>query len=312
MTEMFDVADAFCRAERLLSHGPHARASARSTTGCSASWSTSSTVRRARPWDGDPGRRRRPPAGSGDARPLRAVDLLLVAAGGAVGAVLRHARRRRRARHAVPWPTLAINVVGAFVARACCPSSPSYAVARVAAALGPGPPGWLHDGVGLGRADARPRRRWPRRASPAPTSRSPSPPGCPPPRSASTCPAAPSPRRHSVSTRDRAPRRPRRRGGRSAALRRRARARRRVPRGMLAGQHRRLGAVRAVRRAVARRGRVGAARRPASAAASRRSRPSPCRPSSVRRGRPPAYVVATTVLAVGGLRPRLGGRRRLS
>ena len=49
------------------------------------------------------------------ARPLRASDVLLVAAGGACGAVLRHGVDVASPHGLFPWPTLAINVVGAFV-----------------------------------------------------------------------------------------------------------------------------------------------------------------------------------------------------
>lgn len=64
--------------------------------------------------------------------------LLLVAAGGAVGAVLRHAIDALAPDTLVPWHTLTINVVGAFLLGAL----PALAVVRrsrrVAAALGPG------------------------------------------------------------------------------------------------------------------------------------------------------------------------------
>lgn len=48
------------------------------------------------------------------ARSLRGTDLLLVAAGGAVGAVTRHAVGAAAPDTVFPWPTLAINVVGAL------------------------------------------------------------------------------------------------------------------------------------------------------------------------------------------------------
>lgn len=64
--------------------------------------------------------------------------LLLVAAGGAVGAVLRHAIDALAPDTLLPWHTLTINVVGAFLLGAL----PALAVVRrsrrVAAALGPG------------------------------------------------------------------------------------------------------------------------------------------------------------------------------
>jgi CrcB protein len=70
--------------------------------------------------------------------PVRAVDVLLVAAGGAVGAVLRHLVDVAAPDALFPWPTLAVNVAGAFVLGVL----PALAVVRrsrrVAAALGPG------------------------------------------------------------------------------------------------------------------------------------------------------------------------------
>ena len=72
------------------------------------------------------------------ARAPRAQDLLLVAVGGAVGAVLRHAVDTTATPTLFPWPTLAINVVGAFALGFL----PALAVVRrsrrVALAVGPG------------------------------------------------------------------------------------------------------------------------------------------------------------------------------
>jgi CrcB protein len=69
---------------------------------------------------------------------LRGSFLLLVAAGGAVGALARHAVDEAAPHDLYPWPTLAINVVGAFALGLL----PALAVVRrsprVAAALGPG------------------------------------------------------------------------------------------------------------------------------------------------------------------------------
>ena len=71
-------------------------------------------------------------------RPLQVVDVLLVAAGGAAGAVIRHLVDVGSPVTLFPWPTLAINVVGAFALGLL----PVLAVVRrsphVAAALGPG------------------------------------------------------------------------------------------------------------------------------------------------------------------------------
>ncbi len=49
------------------------------------------------------------------ARRLHGTDLLLVAAGGAVGAATRYAVDAAAPASLFPWPTLAINVVGALV-----------------------------------------------------------------------------------------------------------------------------------------------------------------------------------------------------
>ncbi|SFA84455.1 CrcB protein [Nocardioides alpinus] len=71
-------------------------------------------------------------------RELRATDLLLVAAGGAVGALLRWAVDTAAPDTLFPWPTLAINVVGAFALGLL----PALAVVRrsrrVALSVGPG------------------------------------------------------------------------------------------------------------------------------------------------------------------------------
>lgn len=72
------------------------------------------------------------------AGPLEGRTLLLVAVGGAVGAVLRHGVDAVAPGTLLPWHTLAINVVGTFLLGAL----PALAVVRrshrVAAALGPG------------------------------------------------------------------------------------------------------------------------------------------------------------------------------
>ena len=72
------------------------------------------------------------------ARPLRATDLLVVAAGGALGALLRLGVDTAAPDSLFPWPTLGINVVGAFALGLL----PALAVVRrsprTALALGPG------------------------------------------------------------------------------------------------------------------------------------------------------------------------------
>lgn len=69
---------------------------------------------------------------------LRSADLLLVAVGGAVGALTRHGIDTAAPDSLFPWPTLAINVAGAFLLGLL----PMLAVVRhsrrVAVALGPG------------------------------------------------------------------------------------------------------------------------------------------------------------------------------
>jgi CrcB protein len=72
------------------------------------------------------------------ARTLHGTDLVLVAAGGAVGAVLRYAVDVAAPGTLFPWPTLAINVAGALALGLL----PALAVVRrsrrVALAVGPG------------------------------------------------------------------------------------------------------------------------------------------------------------------------------
>lgn len=69
---------------------------------------------------------------------LRGTDLLLVAAGGAAGALLRHAVDDVTSPGLLPWPTLAINVVGAFVLGVLPALGVVRRSRRVATALGPG------------------------------------------------------------------------------------------------------------------------------------------------------------------------------
>jgi CrcB protein len=68
----------------------------------------------------------------------RAQDLLLVAAGGAVGAVLRHLVDVAATPTLFPWPTLAINVVGAFALGILPVLAVVRRSRRVALAVGPG------------------------------------------------------------------------------------------------------------------------------------------------------------------------------
>ncbi|MDR7252037.1 CrcB protein [Nocardioides sp. BE266] len=69
---------------------------------------------------------------------LRGTDLLLVAAGGAAGALLRYAVDSASPHGLFPWPTLAINVVGAFVLGVLPALDVVRRSRRVATALGPG------------------------------------------------------------------------------------------------------------------------------------------------------------------------------
>lgn len=71
-------------------------------------------------------------------RVLRGTDLLLVAAGGAVGAVLRYAVDTAAPDTLIPWPTLAINVGGAFVLGLLPALGAVRRSRRVALAVGPG------------------------------------------------------------------------------------------------------------------------------------------------------------------------------
>ena len=69
---------------------------------------------------------------------LRSVDLLLVAAGGAVGALARVGIDTAAPDSLFPWPTLAINVVGAFLLGLLPVLAAVRHSRRVAVALGPG------------------------------------------------------------------------------------------------------------------------------------------------------------------------------
>ena len=69
---------------------------------------------------------------------LRGTDLLLVAAGGAAGALLRHAVDVAAPHDLFPWPTLVINVVGAFALGLLPALDVVRRSRRVATALGPG------------------------------------------------------------------------------------------------------------------------------------------------------------------------------
>jgi CrcB protein len=69
---------------------------------------------------------------------LTGTDLLLVAAGGAAGALLRHAVDAATSPGLLPWPTLAINVVGAFLLGVLPALGVVRRSRRVATTLGPG------------------------------------------------------------------------------------------------------------------------------------------------------------------------------
>lgn len=71
-------------------------------------------------------------------RALRGTDLLLVAAGGALGALLRHGVDTTSPDTLLPWPTLAINVVGAFALGVLPVLAVVRRSRRVALAVGPG------------------------------------------------------------------------------------------------------------------------------------------------------------------------------
>ncbi len=69
---------------------------------------------------------------------LRATDLLLVGAGGAAGALLRWSIDTAAPDTAFPWPTLGINVVGAFLLALLPALGVVRHSRRVALAVGPG------------------------------------------------------------------------------------------------------------------------------------------------------------------------------
>lgn len=69
---------------------------------------------------------------------LRVTDLAVVAAGGAVGALARLGIESASPDSLLPWPTLAINVVGAFLLGLLPALAAVRRSRRVATALGPG------------------------------------------------------------------------------------------------------------------------------------------------------------------------------
>ena len=69
---------------------------------------------------------------------LRAVDLALVAAGGVLGALARLGVDSATSDSLFPWPTLATNVVGAFLLGVLPALDVVRRSRRVAVALGPG------------------------------------------------------------------------------------------------------------------------------------------------------------------------------
>ncbi len=210
---------------------------------------------------------------------LRSVDLLLVAAGGAVGALARVGIDTAAPDSLFPWPTLAVNVVGAFLLGLLPVLAAVRHSRRVAVALGPGRARRFHDGLRLGRGRAGAGRcRTCRGGRALPRGDAGRRPGRRRPRPEDVAPAG----ARGCASNDRAARRPRRRGRRTVALCLGGRVRRPLAARHPARQHGGLGAASAASRPCPCPTRPGPCSARASAARSRRSRPSPCSPSTAR------------------------------